>query len=98
MTQPRRILWLAIFAAALLMLPRRVAAQSPPTSPEIPFAFRLTHPPFGSTHTITVQVWDAVTGGSLILSKVHPNVNLGFLSGIDFVRCSRALLDCRGDI
>jgi hypothetical protein len=38
----------------------------PPTSREIPFDLVFSYLPFGSTQTITVQVWDAATGGALL--------------------------------
>ena len=57
----------------------------PPTSRQIPFDLILSHLPFGSTQTITVQVWDAETGGNLVFSEAHPNVNVGLLGELDFV-------------
>ena len=84
MTQSCRIFWLVVFALTLLLLPVRASAQAP-TSREIPFNLVFTHLPFGSTQTVTLQVWDAPTGGNLIFSEVHPNVSVGFLGEIDFV-------------
>jgi hypothetical protein len=68
----------------LFAIPSALQAQNP-TSREIPFDFVFSHLPFGSTQTITVQVWDAATGGRLIFSEVHPNVKVGFFGEIDFV-------------
>jgi hypothetical protein len=57
----------------------------PPTSQEIPFLEILTHLPFGSTQTITVEIWDSPTGGNLIFSETHPNVQVGLLGSIAFI-------------
>jgi len=57
----------------------------PPTSQEIPFLEILTRLPFGSTQTITVEIWDSPTGGSLIFSETHPNVQVGLLGSIAFI-------------
>jgi hypothetical protein len=57
----------------------------PPTSRQIPFDLVFSHLPFGSTQTITVEVWDAETGGNLVFSEVHLNVNVGLLGELDFV-------------
>src|SRR4029077_14676797 len=40
---------------------------------------------FGSTQTITVQVWDAASGGNLVFSEVRPGTRVGFLGEIDFL-------------
>lgn len=56
-----------------------------PTSREIPLIFLATRLPFGSTQTITVQVWDAATGGNLVFSEVRPNTKVGLLGEIDFL-------------
>jgi hypothetical protein len=61
------------------------APAPPPTSREMPFDLVFSHLPFGSAQTITVQVWDAPTGGNLIFSEVHPNVKVGLFGEIDFV-------------
>jgi Collagen triple helix repeat (20 copies) len=45
----------------------------------------VTRLPFGSTQTITVEVWDAQTGGNLIFSEVHPNVKVGFFGELDLL-------------
>ncbi len=58
---------------------------APPTSRQIPFDLVFSHLPFGSTQTITVEVWDAATGGNLVLSEVHPSVKVGLLGELDFV-------------
>jgi Collagen triple helix repeat (20 copies) len=57
----------------------------PPTSRQIPFDLVFSHLPFGSTQTITVEVWDTATGGNLVLSEVHPSVKVGLLGELDFV-------------
>jgi hypothetical protein len=57
----------------------------PPTSRQIPFDLIFSHLPFGSTQTITVEVWDAETGGNLVFSEVHPSVKVGLLGELDFV-------------
>ncbi len=84
MTQSCRISWLVVLALTLLLLPMRASAQAP-TSREIPFNLVFTHLPFGSTQTVTLQVWDAPMGGNLVFSEVHPNVSVGFLGEIDFI-------------
>jgi hypothetical protein len=40
---------------------------------------------FGNTQTITVEVWDAESGGNLIFSEVQQNVKVGLLGELDFV-------------
>jgi N-acetylneuraminic acid mutarotase len=57
----------------------------PPTSRQIPFEFETTRLPFGSTQTITVQVWDALTGGTLIFAEVRPGTKVGLLGEINFL-------------
>lgn len=57
----------------------------PPTSAQIPFIFLTTRLPYGSTQTITAQVYDAATGGNLIFSEVHPGVSVGPFGEINFV-------------
>jgi hypothetical protein len=80
-----------LFLTLLLAVPASLLAQAastqtpPPTSREIPFEFEVTHLPFGSTQTITVEVWDAQTGGNLIFSEVHPNVKVGFFGELDLL-------------
>jgi Kelch motif len=61
------------------------ATVAVPTSREIPFVFEVTRLPLGSTQTITVQVWDSVTGGTLIFSEVRPGTKVGLLGEIDFL-------------
>jgi hypothetical protein len=87
------------FLAVLLIAPHGVSAQTaeaaqatvattptpPPTSREIRFELVFTHLPFGSTQTITLEVWDAATGGNLIFSELHPGVNVGLLGELDFI-------------
>jgi len=87
------------FLAVLLIAPHGVSAQTaeaaqataattatpPPTSREIRFELIFTHLPFGSTQTITLEVWDAATGGNLIFSELHPGVNVGLLGELDFI-------------
>jgi hypothetical protein len=85
-----RKLVLCSFLTVLMLTPALVRAQSsstapPPTSREIPFDLVLSHLPFGSSQTITVEVWDAATGGNLIFSEVQPNVKVGLLGELDFV-------------
>jgi hypothetical protein len=82
------LLW--TFFPALVLIPSLVRAQAcstapPPTSREIPFDLVLSHLPFGNTQTITVEVWDAPTGGDLVFSEVHPSVKVGLLGELDFV-------------
>jgi hypothetical protein len=80
-----------LFLTLLLAVPASLLAQAastqtpPPTSREIPFEFEVTALPFGSTQTITVEVWDAQTGGNLIFSEVHPNVKVGFFGELDLL-------------
>jgi len=57
----------------------------PPTSREIPFDLVFSHLPYGSTQTITLEVWDAATGGNLIFSEVQTGVKVGFLGELNFV-------------
>src|SRR5882724_6838316 len=76
---------LGVLCLTFLVLPIATYADTQPTSREIPFEFEVTHLPLGSTQTITVQVWDAATGGNLIFSEVHPNVKVGFFGEINFV-------------
>jgi hypothetical protein len=88
----RKLLSYFLFAM-FLMVPLGVRAQTvattspapPPTSREIPFDLVFSHLPFGSTQSITVEVWDAQTGGNLIFSEAYPNVKIGFLGELDFV-------------
>jgi collagen type VII alpha len=61
------------------------AAEAVPTSREIPYVFEVTRLPLGSTQTITVQVWDSATGGTLIFSEVRPGTRVGLLGEIDFL-------------
>ena len=93
------LLWSAAFAPrptlAQVTADARVAASaqsqstsstSPvPTSREIPLIFPVTRLPFGSTQTITVQVWDTATGGNLVFSEVRPSIKVGLLGEIDFL-------------
>lgn len=72
------------FLMGVLTTPFLLSAPAP-TSREIPFDFVLSHLPLGSMQTITVQVRDAVAGGNLIFSEVHPNVKVGLLGELDFV-------------
>jgi hypothetical protein len=79
-----------LFLTLFLAVPASLLAQAsmptpPPTSREIPFEFEVTRLPFGSTQTITVEVWDAQTGGNLIFSEVHPNVKVGFFGELDLL-------------
>lgn len=80
-----------LFLTLLLTVPASLLAQvassqtPPPTSREIPFEFEATHLPFASTQTITVEVWDAQTGGNLIFSEVHPNVKVGFFGELELL-------------
>ncbi len=79
-----------LFLTLFLAVPASLLAQAsmptpPPTSREIPFEFEVTRLPFGSTQTITVEVWDAQTGGNLVFSEVHPNVKVGFLGELDLL-------------
>lgn len=71
------------FFALILTMPLAVHSQEP-TSREIPFSFEETHLPYGSTQTITVQVWDSATGGSLIFSEVH-KISVNNEGGIKFI-------------
>jgi hypothetical protein len=88
----RKLLSYFLFAM-FLTIPLGVRAQTvattspapPPTSREIPFDLVFSHLPFGSTQSITVEVWDAHTGGNLIFSEAYPNVKVGFLGELDFV-------------
>jgi N-acetylneuraminic acid mutarotase len=57
----------------------------PPTSRQIPFEFETTRLPFGSTQTVTVQVWDALTGGTLMFAEVRPGTKVGLLGEINFL-------------
>jgi N-acetylneuraminic acid mutarotase len=57
----------------------------PPTSRQIPFEFETTRLPFGSTQTVTVQVWDAPTGGTLVFAEVRPGTKVGLLGEINFL-------------
>ena len=84
------------FFMALVLTPVVVRAQSsstapPPTSREISFDLVLSRLPFGSTQTITVQVWDEAVGGNLIFSEVQPNLKVGLLGELDFVLGSHTL-------
>jgi hypothetical protein len=70
--------------------PRAASAQTQtiapvPTSREIPLIFPATRLPFGSTQTVTAQVWDAATGGNLVFSEVRPNIKVGLLGEVDFL-------------
>jgi hypothetical protein len=89
-----RKLLLCSFFAILVLTPSRAWAQAsstqpPPTSREIPFDLVFSHLPFGSTQTITVEVWDAASGGNLIFSEVYPSAKVGLLGELDFVLGSR---------
>lgn len=91
-----RKLMLCSFFTAMIIAPVLVRAQSsstapPPTSREIPFDLVLSHLPFGSTQTVTVEVWDAAIGGNLIFSEVHSNVKVGLLGELDFVLGSQTV-------
>src|SRR5947209_13916501 len=60
-------------------------ASLAPTSREVPFIFPITRLPLGSTQTITVQAWDASTGGTLVFSEVRPGTKVGLLGEINFL-------------
>jgi N-acetylneuraminic acid mutarotase len=62
-----------------------VSPAPPPTSRQIPFEFEATRLPFGSTQTVTVQVWDAPTGGTLMFAEVRPGTKVGLLGEINFL-------------
>ena len=78
------------FLAVLLIAPHGVSAQTaeagqatvattptpPPTSREIRFELIFTHLPFGSTQTITLEVWDAATGGNRRKQRADKAVNV----------------------
>ena len=88
-----------LFFAIILIVPRCAQAQTEdaaqatsttatsatPPSLEIPFSAVPSHLPFGSTQTIIVEVWDSTTGGKLIFSEVHANVQVGSSGDLDFV-------------
>jgi hypothetical protein len=76
---------LAQTVAAAQTTTESTASAPPPTSRQIPFDLIFSHLPFGSTQTITVEVWDAEAGGNLIFSEVHSNVKVGLLGELDFV-------------
>src|SRR5215467_1275355 len=82
-----RKLLLSSLLTTLMLFPWRADAQAPAasTSQEVLFKFDSTHLPYGSTQTITAQVWDAATGGNLIFSEVHPNVKIGTGGELDFL-------------
>jgi hypothetical protein len=79
----RRALRLGLLLVPVVFSVATMAQQ--PTSQEIPFVDILTGLPLGSTQTITIEVWDAPTGGHLIFSEVHPSVQVGLLGSISFV-------------
>ena len=66
------------------IVPTTLRAQAP-TSREIDFDLLLSRLPFGSSQSLTVQVWDASTGGNLIFSEAHPKVKIGFLGELDLL-------------
>jgi hypothetical protein len=76
---------LAQTEAAAQMTTESTTSDPIPTSRQIPFDLIISHLPFGSTQTITVEVWDAETGGNLVFSEVHPNMKVGLLGELDFV-------------
>ena len=83
MNSLRKFFCIVIIAVAYIV-PTTLCAQAP-TSREINFDLLLSRLPFGSTQNLTVQVWDASTGGNLIFSEVHPNVKIGFLGELDLL-------------
>jgi hypothetical protein len=82
MNSLRKFFCIVIIAVAYIV-PTTLCAQAP-TSRDY-FDLLLSRLPFGSTQNLTVQVWDASTGGNLIFSEVHPNVKIGFLGELDLL-------------
>ena len=80
----RKLVLYSLVTFVLFAVPAASRAQNP-TSREMHFNFLVSHLPFGSTQTITAQVWDTETGGNLIFSEVHANVKVGFLGEFEFV-------------
>jgi N-acetylneuraminic acid mutarotase len=81
----RYLLLAGIFSGFVALCAAPTIHAQAPTSREIPFNLVFTHLPFGSTQTITLQVWDAPSGGNLIFSEVHPNMKINLFGEIDFV-------------
>jgi hypothetical protein len=74
----RRLVLYSLVSLLLFAVPAALQAQAS-TSREIKFDFVFSHLPFGSSQTITVQVWDAATGGNVIFSEGSPGREGGFL-------------------
>lgn len=73
-----------LFLLALVCLAvRTVNAQ--PTSRVIPFNNVSTSLPASSTQDVTVQLWDAATGGTLLFSELQPGLAVDGSGNISFV-------------
>jgi Collagen triple helix repeat (20 copies) len=88
----------SLFAVLLIIAPFRVHAQTEeaaqattasfvatPPSLEIPFNLVLSRLPFGSSQTITLEVWDAPAGGNVVFSEVHANLKVGLFGVLNFI-------------